>query len=82
MQQQESLQIIKEQLKLKNKEIKKHEKEKALLAEKINNILQLNQQKLNELKAVITEKEDVIKQVQADLWAAKASKHVGIYPKK
>jgi chemotaxis protein MotB len=80
MQQQESLQIIKEQLKLKNKEIKKHEKEKALLAEKINNILQLNQQKLNELKAVITEKEDVIKQVQADLWAAKASKHVGIDP--
>lgn len=78
MQQQESLQIIKEQLKLKNKEIKKHEKEKALLAEKINNILQLNQQKLNELKAVINEKEQVIKQVQEDLWAAKASKHVSI----
>lgn len=82
MQQQESLQIVKEQLKLKNKEIKKHEKEKALLAEKINNILQLNQQKLNELKAVIAEKEEVIKQTQADLWAAKASKHVGIEPTK
>lgn len=78
MQHMESVQIVKEQLKLKGKEIKKYEREKALLTEKINNILQLNQQKINEFKLVIAQKDEEIKQTKDELWAVKAAKHVAI----
>lgn len=78
MQHMESVQIVKEQLKLKGKEIKQYEREKALLTEKINNILQLNQQKINEFKLVIAQKDEEIKQTKDELWAVKAAKHVAI----
>ncbi|OGW30018.1 MAG: hypothetical protein A3K09_05005 [Nitrospinae bacterium RIFCSPLOWO2_12_FULL_47_7] len=76
MQHMESVQIVKEQLKLKGNEIKKHERDKAMLTEKINSILQLNQQKINEFKLVIAQKDEEIKQTKDELWAVKASKHV------
>ncbi len=74
----EDLQLIKEQLKIKSTELKKQEKEKNLLNEKIQAILTLNRQKIQELNKEVEEKEAQIRDAQSQAWAARMARHSGI----
>jgi len=60
MQNMETLQLVKEQLKLKTAEVKKHEVEKEKISEKIKSVLALNDKKIKELKSLVKEKEDAV----------------------
>jgi chemotaxis protein MotB len=65
MQNMETLQLVKEQLKLKTSEVKKHEVEKEKISEKIKSVLALNDKKIKELKSLVKEKEDAVMAAQA-----------------
>ncbi len=65
MQNMETLQLVKEQLKLKTAEVKKHEVEKEKISEKIKSVLALNDKKIKELKSLVKEKEDAVIAAQA-----------------
>ncbi|GEM_PF-223419 len=65
MQNMETLQLVKEQLKLKTSEVKKHEVEKEKISEKIKSVLALNDKKIKELKNLVKEKEDAVIAAQA-----------------
>lgn len=56
----ETLQLVKEQLKLKTAEVKKHEVEKEKISEKIKSVLALNDKKIKELKNLVKEKEEAV----------------------
>ncbi len=65
MQNMETLQLVKEQLKLKSAEVKKHEVEKEKISEKIKSVLALNDKKIKELKNLVKEKEDAVLAAQS-----------------
>ncbi|MCA9482811.1 MAG: OmpA family protein [Nitrospina sp.] len=74
----ENIQLVKEQLKAKTSELKKQEKEKNLLNEKIQAILTLNRKKIQELTHEIEEKENQLREAQSQAWAARIARHSGI----
>jgi len=74
----ENIQLVKEQLKIKTSELKKQEKEKNQLNEKIQNILTLNRKKITELQKEIEKKTEEIKEAQSQAWAARIARHSGI----
>lgn len=71
----ENIQLVKEQLKIKTKELKRQEKEKKQLNEKIQNILSLNRKKITELQKEIEKKTEEIKEAQSQAWAARIARH-------
>lgn len=77
MENTQTLQLVKEQLKIKTKELKKQEKEKNQLNEKIQSILTLNRKKIQELTKSIEKKDEEIKEAQSQAWAARIAKHTG-----
>ena len=78
MQTTENIQFVKEQLKIKTNELKRQEKEKSQLNDKIQNILTLNRKKITELQKDIEKKDEEIKEAQSQAWAARIAKHTGI----
>ncbi|MGP0629516.1 OmpA family protein [Nitrospina sp. 32_T5] len=74
MAQENSIQRLKEQLKIKNQELKKQVRETSRLSDKMNNITVLNKEKVNELLGLIKQKELELKEAQEAVWAARMSK--------
>lgn len=74
----ENIQLVKEQLKAQTSELKKQEKEKNLLNEKVQAILTLNRKKIQELTHEIEEKENQLREAQSQAWAARIARHSGI----
>lgn len=77
MTQENSVQHLKEQLKIKNQELKKQVRETSRISDKMNNITVLNKEKVNELLNLITQKENEVKEAKEAAWAARMSKRVG-----
>ena len=77
MQTENSIQILKEQLRIKDKELKQRARETQKVSDKMSNLTVLNKEKVNELLGVIKEKEAAAKEAQEAAWAARASKKVG-----
>ncbi len=74
----ENIQLVKEQLKIKSSELKRQEKEKSQLNEKIQAILTLNRKKIQEMQKEIEAKEEQIREAQSQAWAARIARHSGI----
>ncbi len=74
----ENIQLVKEQLKIKSSELKKQEKEKSQLNEKVQAILTLNRKKIQEMHKEIEAKDDEIREAQSQAWAARIARHSGI----
>ena len=62
MQIMESLQMVKEQLKVKTIELRKIHEEKGRIDKKIKDLMTFNQGEVKKLKKVISEKDEVIKE--------------------
>lgn len=74
MTQENSVQHLKEQLKIKNQELRKQVRETSRLSDKMNNITVLNKEKVNELLSLIKQKEEEVKEAREAVWAARMSK--------
>ena len=74
MQTENSIQILKEQLRIKERELKQRARETQKLSDKMDNLMVLNKEKVNELLGVIQEKEAVAKEAKEAAWAARMSK--------
>jgi len=77
VQTENSVQLLKEQLRLKDSELKKRARESQKLSDKMNNLTVLNREKVNELLGVIKEKEAEAKEAKEAAWAARMSKKAG-----
>jgi len=78
MAQETSIQQLKEQLKIKNHELKKQVRETDKLSDKMNNITVLNKEKVNELLSLIQQKENEVKEAKEAAWAARMAKRTNI----
>lgn len=74
MAQESSIQQLREQLKIKNQELKKLVRETNKLSDKMNNITVLNKEKVNELLNLIKQKELEVKEAREAAWAARMAK--------
>jgi chemotaxis protein MotB len=82
MEEIKSLQLLKEQLRQKTRDLQKRERERDQVSEKLSNVLALNQTKMTEMQAIINQKNEEVKHHQQEAWAARMSKHVGIEQQK
>ncbi|MFQ5482543.1 MAG: hypothetical protein ACE5ER_07275, partial [Nitrospinaceae bacterium] len=73
----ESIQLVKEQLKIQCTELRRRKQENQRLNEKIQNLLQLNYRKINDLQKEVAIKEEQIKDAENQAWAARIARHVG-----
>ncbi len=73
----ENIQLVKERLKIKSNELKRLEKEKFQLNEKIQAILTLNRKKIQEMFKDIESKDEQIREAQSQAWAARIARHSG-----
>lgn len=69
----ENLQLVKEQLRIRTRELKKQEEEKAKISEKVKNVLALNQKKMKELKTLLEEKDEALASAQARMGSVSTS---------
>lgn len=61
MENRENIQLVKEQLKIKNTELKKQAEEKNKINEQIKNVLSTNLKKMNNLKSQLQEKKEALR---------------------
>ncbi len=73
----ESLQLLKEQLKIKNRDLRKARKEKNEFAKRLNDLIAANQREIRNLRETVRRKDEEIKEQQAITWAARMAKHLG-----
>ena len=82
MQIMESLQMVKEQLKVKTIELKKIHEEKGRIDKKIKDLMTFNQGEVKKLKKVISEKDEVIKEKELEVQSARMSKNAAFEQEK
>ncbi len=75
MQNPETLQLVKEQLKITNQKLKNQTRIIEKTEKKIKDVVKLNQKKMAELQVLIKGKEEEIKEAQQAAWAARAARH-------
>ncbi len=75
MQNPETLQLVKEQLKITNQKLKNQSRIIEKTERKIKDVVKLNQKKMTELQVLIKSKEAEIKEAQQAAWAARAARH-------
>ncbi|MFQ5673655.1 MAG: OmpA family protein [Nitrospinales bacterium] len=61
----ENIQLVKEQLRIRTRELRKQEEEKIKISEKVKSVLALNQKKMQELKTLLEEKNEALATAQA-----------------
>ncbi len=74
MQNMESVQLIKEQLKIKGIELRKVSEENGRVTKKMKDLMAFNQKEVKKLKKVIKEKEETIETKDQEIHAARMSK--------
>ena len=82
MQIMESLQMVKEQLKVKTIELRKIHEEKGRIDKKIKDLMTFNQGEVKKLKKVISEKDEVIKEKEVEVQSARMSKNAAFEQEK
>ena len=82
MQIMESLQMVKEQLKVKTIELKKIHEEKGRIDKKIKDLMTFNQGEVKKLKKVISEKDEFIKEKELEVQSARMSKNAAFEQEK
>ena len=78
MKNMESLQLIKEQLKIKTVELRKANEEKGKVRTKIKDLITFNQVEVKKLKEVAKKSEEEVLEQKSLLEAARLSKHAGV----
>ena len=74
----ESLQMIKEQLKIKTVELRKANEEKGKVTTKIKDLITFNQVEVKKLKETIKKTEEEVTEQKSMVEAARLSKHAGV----
>ena len=74
----QSLQMIKEQLKIKTVELRKANEEKGKVRTKIKDLITFNQVEVKKLKEVAKKSEEEVLEQKSLLEAARLSKHAGV----
>ncbi|PIQ98012.1 MAG: hypothetical protein COV67_01210 [Nitrospinae bacterium CG11_big_fil_rev_8_21_14_0_20_56_8] len=77
MRNMQSLQLVKEQLKIKSVELRKIAEEKNFVSQKLKDVMTFNQEEVKKLKNTIKEKEAEVQEQKEIANAARLSKHVG-----
>ena len=78
MKNMESLQLVKEQLKIKTVELRKSNEEKGKVTKKIKDLISFNQTEVKKLKAGIKTAEEEVAEQKSLVEAARLSKHAGV----
>jgi len=74
----ESLQLVKEQLKIKTVELRKSNEEKVKVTKKIKDLITFNQGEVKKLKEVIQKTEEEVAEQKSQVEAARLSKHASL----
>jgi len=78
MKNMESLQLVKEQLKIKSVELRKSNEEKGKVTKKIKDLISFNQGEVKKLKEVIKGTEAAVAEQKNLVEAARLAKHAGV----
>jgi len=81
MKNSDSIQLIKEQLKIKSIKLRQVEEEHGKITKKIKSLITFNQTEVKKLKAVIGKKDEEILEKESEVVAARMAKHVASGPK-